>query len=162
MARIDYQSVQQYLKHQPEAAQKQLERVRRAIRKAVPRAEESISYQIPTFKLDGRALLYFAGFKQHYSLYPATAGVVARFGQELERHLVSKGTLRFSLSEPVPTGLIADIAKQRAREVAELEASKTRKAPSRVQKKTGKKKKKAAGRAAPKAVSQRRLRSARN
>jgi len=135
MAKTDYRSVDQYLKQQPAAARKQLERVRRAIQKAVPRAEEAISYQIPAFKLDGRALLYFAGWKEHFSLYPATAGVVARFGRELESHLVSKGTLRFPLSEPVPTALIAGIAKQRASE-AEARAGKV---SSKTSKKTAKK-----------------------
>ncbi len=149
MAKTDYQSVDQYLKLQPDAARKQLERVRRAIQKAVPRAEEAISYQIPTFKLHGRALLYFAGWKEHYSLYPATAGVVARFGKELKGFLVSKGTLRFSLSAPVPSALIAGIAKQRALEVGELGA---RRAPAKAAKKAGKKttKKAAKTRAAPK------------
>jgi uncharacterized protein YdhG (YjbR/CyaY superfamily) len=136
MAKTDYQSVDQYLKQQPDAARKQLERVRRAIQKAVPRAEEAISYQIPAFKLDDRALLYFAGWKEHFSLYPATAGVVARFGKALEGHLVSKGTLRFALSEPVPSRLIAGIASQRASEVAELGA---RKGARGTAKKTGKK-----------------------
>ena len=145
MAKTDYQSVDQYLKQQPDAARKQLERVRRAIRKAVPRAEEAISYQIPAFKLDGRALLYFAGWKEHYSLYPATAGVVARFGKELKGYLVSKGTLRFALSEPIPTQLIAGIASQRASEVAELEARKESRTPAK------KSAKKAIQRATPKA-----------
>ena len=145
MAKTDYQSVDQYLKQQPDAARKQLERVRRAIKKAVPRAEEAISYQIPAFKLDGRALLYFAGWKEHYSLYPATAGVVARFGKELKGYLVSKGTLRFALSEPVPTQLIAGIASQRASEVAELEARKGSRTPAK------KSAKKAIQRATPKA-----------
>jgi uncharacterized protein YdhG (YjbR/CyaY superfamily) len=145
MAKTDYQSVDQYLKQQPDAARKQLERVRRAIQKAVPRAEEAISYQIPAFKLDGRALLYFAGWKEHYSLYPATAGVVARFGKELKGYLVSKGTLRFALSEPVPTQLIAGIASQRASEVAELAARKGSRTPAK------KSAKKAIQRAAPKA-----------
>jgi uncharacterized protein YdhG (YjbR/CyaY superfamily) len=145
MAKTNYQSVDQYLKQQPAAAQKQLERVRRAIQKAVPRAEEAISYQIPAFKLDGRALLYFAGWKEHYSLYPATAGVVARFGKELKGYLVSKGTLRFALSEPVPTQLIAGIASQRASEVAELAARKGSRTSAK------KSAKKAIQRAAPKA-----------
>lgn len=145
MAKTDYQSVDQYLKQQPDAARKQLERVRRAIKKAVPRAEEAISYQIPAFKLDGRALLYFAGWKEHYSLYPATAGVVARFGKVLKGYLVSKGTLRFALSEPVPTQLIAGIASQRASEVAELEARKGSRTPAK------KSAKKAIQRATPKA-----------
>jgi uncharacterized protein YdhG (YjbR/CyaY superfamily) len=152
MAKTDYQSVDQYLKQQPDAARKQLERVRRAIQKAVPRAEEAISYQIPAFKLDGRALLYFAGWKEHYSLYPATAGVVDRFGKELKGYLVAKGTLRFPLSEPVPSQLIAGIAAQRASEVAELEARKGARGPA---KKAGKKAAKKAGKKAAKKATKR-------
>ena len=72
MAKTDFKSVDEYIASQPEAVQGVLERVRSTIRKAVPGAEEVISYQIPAYKLHGRAVLYFAGWKQHYSLYPAT------------------------------------------------------------------------------------------
>ncbi len=68
MAKTNYQSVGDYLASQPPAAQRALKRVRSAIRKAMPAAEEVISYQIPAYKLNGRAVLYFAGWKAHYSL----------------------------------------------------------------------------------------------
>ena len=118
MAAPAFDSVEDYIAAQPEATRRALARVRGAIRKAVPEAEESISYNMPTYKLGGRPLLYFAGWKRHYSLYPANARLVAAFPDELAPHKVSKGTLRFELSEPVPVKLIARIAKFRAQEVA--------------------------------------------
>jgi len=96
-----------------------LQRVRRSIRKAVPGAEESISYQIPTYKIRCERVLYFAGWKQHYSLYPATDLLVEAFKEELAPYTISKGTIRFPLSQPVPVKLIERIAKFRAKEAAE-------------------------------------------
>jgi uncharacterized protein YdhG (YjbR/CyaY superfamily) len=123
MARADYQSVDDYLAAQPEAARPALERVRATIRKALPGATEGISYQIPVYKLDGRMVLYFAGFQRHYSIYPATARVVGALEEELAGSLHSKATIRFSLVDAVPTRLIARIAKLRAAEVAARETA---------------------------------------
>ena len=119
MAKTAFKSVNEYIASQPEAAQRVLKRVRSTIRKAMPEAEEVISYQIPAYKLHGRPVLYFAGWKQHYSVYPSTAPVVAAFKDDLAPYEISKGTIRFPLSEPVPVRLIAGIAKLRAREAAE-------------------------------------------
>ncbi len=119
MAKTDFKSVDEYLATLPEDVQAILQRVRSAIRKAVPAAEEVISYQIPAYKLGGGRLLFFAGWKRHYSLYPATAGVVAALKDELAPYEISKGTIRFPLSEPVPVKLIERIAKLRAQEAAE-------------------------------------------
>jgi uncharacterized protein YdhG (YjbR/CyaY superfamily) len=83
-----------------------------------------ISYKIPAYKLRGGPLLYFAGWKKHYSLYPATARVVAAFKDDLAPYEVSKGTIRFSLSHPVPVTLIGHIAEFRATEVAKREKPK--------------------------------------
>jgi uncharacterized protein YdhG (YjbR/CyaY superfamily) len=77
-----------------------------------------ISYQIPAYKLPGGTVLYFAGWKQHFSLYPATGGLLRAFGDELAPYQVSKGTLRFPLSQPVPLKLIERIARFRAKEDA--------------------------------------------
>ncbi len=118
MRKANLQSMDEYISLQPAAAQIALERVRSAIGKAVQDAEECISYQIPAFKLDGRVLLYFAGWKEHYSVYPASDAMIAAFPGELERYRVSKGTLRFPLSESVPVKLIMRIAKFRAGELA--------------------------------------------
>jgi uncharacterized protein YdhG (YjbR/CyaY superfamily) len=111
--------VDEYIATQPEDAQPILKRVRGTIQKAVPRAEEVISYQIPAYKLNGGAVIYFAGWKEHYSLYPASDRLVKAFKSELARYKVSKGTIRFPLSEPVPAKLIASIAKFRAKETEE-------------------------------------------
>jgi uncharacterized protein YdhG (YjbR/CyaY superfamily) len=119
----EIESVDEYIAAQPEAAQPVLDRVRRTIRKAVPKAEESISYKIPTYKLHGERLLYFAGWKQHYSLYPATKRLVAALKEDLKPYEVVKSTVRFSLAEPVPAKLIERIAKFRAKEVAESKKS---------------------------------------
>jgi uncharacterized protein YdhG (YjbR/CyaY superfamily) len=122
--KTDFKSVDEYIASQPEAVQSILGRVRSAIREAVPRAEEVISYKIPTYKLHGSAVLYFAGWKQHYSLYPATERVVAAFKDELSSYEVKKGTIRFPLDQPVPVKLIGRIAKFRAKEVAGREKAK--------------------------------------
>jgi uncharacterized protein YdhG (YjbR/CyaY superfamily) len=124
MAKTDFKSVDQYIATHPEDVQAILKRVRSIIRKALPGAEEAISYQIPAFKLDGKAVLYFAGWKQHYSLYPATDPVVSALEDELAPYEVTKGTIRFPLSGPVPVRLIERIAKLRAKEAAQRAATK--------------------------------------
>jgi uncharacterized protein YdhG (YjbR/CyaY superfamily) len=118
MAKTDFKSVDEYIAMHPERVQSILRRVRSTIRKALPGAEEGISYQIPTYKLGGGAVLYFAGWKQHYSLYPSGERLVAAFKDELAPYEVEKGTIRFPLSEPVPVKLIERIAKFRAKEAA--------------------------------------------
>jgi uncharacterized protein YdhG (YjbR/CyaY superfamily) len=109
-------SVDEYIAAQPEAVRDILSRVRSIIRESVPEAEELISYKIPAYKLHGRPVLYFAGWKKHYSLYPVTERVVAAFKDELAAYEVNKGTIRFPLSQPVPVKLIEHIAKFRANE----------------------------------------------
>jgi uncharacterized protein YdhG (YjbR/CyaY superfamily) len=119
MAKTKFKCVDDYIATHPAGVQAILQRVRSTIRKAVPRAEEMISYQIPTYKLHGGYVVYFAGWRQHYSLYPATRRLVAAFKDDLAPYEVSKGTIRFRLLEPVPVRLIARIAKFLAKEAAE-------------------------------------------
>jgi len=126
MAKTDFTSVDEYIASHPRAVQRVLKRVRGIIRKAVPGADEVISYQIPAFKLRGRPVLYFAGWSHHYSLYPSTDRMVAAFRGALAPYQVSKGTIRFPLSEPVPAQLIEGLAKFRMKEVAESGKVKTR------------------------------------
>jgi uncharacterized protein YdhG (YjbR/CyaY superfamily) len=116
MAKTDFKSVDEYIAKHPEDVQLILQRVRSTIRKAVPGAEEVISYQIPAYKLRGGGVLYFAGWKQHYSLYPATDRLVAAFKDDLAPYEVNKSTIRFPLSKPVPVKLIERIARFRAKE----------------------------------------------
>ena len=125
MAKSPVKSVDDYIAAQPEAVRGVLQRVRKVIRKAVPGAEEMISYGIPAYKLHGTPVLFLAGWRQHYSLYPGTGKFVAAFKDDLARYQVSKGTIRFPLSEPIPVKLIERIAKLRAKEVAGREKAKS-------------------------------------
>jgi uncharacterized protein YdhG (YjbR/CyaY superfamily) len=118
MAKTGFKSVDEYISSQPAAIHATLGRVRNTIRRALPQAEEVISYQIPAYKLHGQPVLYFAGWKQHFSLYPASADLLAAFKDDIAPYVVSKGTIRFPLSHPVPVKLIGRIARFRAKEVA--------------------------------------------
>jgi uncharacterized protein YdhG (YjbR/CyaY superfamily) len=111
-------TVDDYLAAQPDATREVLSRVRAAIRKALPRAEEGIGYRIPVFKVAGRAVIYFAGWKAHWSLYPATAYVTQRLAEDLAPYAISKGTIRFPFDDKVPVRLVARVARLRAEEEA--------------------------------------------
>ncbi|HEV2992372.1 MAG TPA: DUF1801 domain-containing protein [Candidatus Angelobacter sp.] len=124
MAKTDFKSIDEYIASRPETIQDVLRQVRRIIRKALPKAEEVISYQIPAYRLHSKVVLYFAGWKNHYSLYPASGHLVEAFKEDLARYELSKGTIRFPLSEPIPAKLIGQIAKFRAKEAAEREKAK--------------------------------------
>src|SRR6185503_5902068 len=116
MAKTDFRSVDEYLAAQPPAVRAVLDRMRATIRKAVPAAEEIISYQIPAYRVDGGVALYFAVWKEHVSLYAVSGEMIAAVGDEIAPDVASKGTLRFPLSTPLPVRLIARIAKLRAAE----------------------------------------------
>ena len=116
MAKTNYQSVDEYIVAQPPETHATLRRVRAVIRKALPKSTEGISYQVPVYKVDGRMVMYFAGFKGHYSIYPATGVMLKTLKKQLAPHLHSKATLRFSYDEKVPATLITKIAKVRAAE----------------------------------------------
>jgi len=118
MAKTDFRSVDEYIAAQPKNVQVALRRVRSIVRKAVPAAVEVISYQMPTFKVAEGAFLCLGGWKEHYSLYPASDALVAACKGALTPYRVSKGTLRFPLSEPVPARLIERIAKFQAKDAA--------------------------------------------
>ncbi len=118
MAKTDYKSVDDYIAAQPAAAKPVLRQVREAIRGALPDAEERISYQIPSYRQGGGNAIYFAGWKAHYSLYPASQAMAEAFADALAPYEISKGTIRFRYDAPVPTALIARLARFRADEVA--------------------------------------------
>lgn len=120
-------SIDEYMGLQPVPVREKLEEVREVIRRAVPDAEETISYGMPAYKLHGRVILYFAGWKEHLSLYPGNARLVAELADELTQYEVRKGTIQFPLDKPVPAKLIARVAKHRAKEEADRQKG-TRKA----------------------------------
>ena len=93
-----------------------MEQIRSAIRSVVPDASEVISYRMPAFKHKGRMFLWCAAFRDHYSIYPYSEGLIAAVGEEITPHISGKGTLRFEIHEPVPVELIKKIAAARLAE----------------------------------------------
>ena len=106
-------NIDEYIAGFPNNVQEILEQVRMTIREAAPDAEETISYQIPTFTLKGKYLVYFAAYKKHIGLYPAPRGV-EKFKKELSLYEGGKGTVRFPLDKPIPFGLLKRIVKFRS------------------------------------------------
>ena len=103
-----------YIKTFPEDIQRILEKMRKTIRRAAPEAVESISYQIPTFKLNGN-LVWFAAFKKHIGFYPTSSGIQA-FKKELSPYKAAKGSVQFPLDKPIPYDLVEKIVKFRLKE----------------------------------------------
>ena len=107
-------TVDEYIAGFPKATRDALLQVRQAIRGVAPDAQESISYQMPAFKLHGRILVYFAAHTHHIGLYPAP---VEAFAKEFARYETSKGTVRFPLDKAMPVALIRRVVRYMAREV---------------------------------------------
>jgi uncharacterized protein YdhG (YjbR/CyaY superfamily) len=112
-------TITDYIEAQPEVVGSKLKQVRSAIQKAVPDAIEVIGYGMPGYKFMGKPMLYFAGFKQHYSLFAASGSFFALLKDELQEFDQRKGTIHFPLDKPVPVRLIGRIAKLRANGIAE-------------------------------------------
>jgi uncharacterized protein YdhG (YjbR/CyaY superfamily) len=119
--KVSFVSIDAYIASFPEETQKILEDIRTTIRAATPDAEETISYNMPTFTLNGHYLVYFAAFKKHIGFYPAPVGV-AEFEADLAAYESGKGTVKFPLDQPMPFDLIRKIVQFRARENLEQAA----------------------------------------
>jgi uncharacterized protein YdhG (YjbR/CyaY superfamily) len=104
-----FATVDEYIGSFPDDVRNILEEIRRRIRSAVPESAETISYQIPTFTLDGSAFVYVAGWKHHIAVYPIPTGDET-FEQELAPYRAAKGTLKFPLKQPIPYDLIERVA----------------------------------------------------
>lgn len=117
--------IDEYIHGFPANVQKILQKVRKTIKKAAPDAQEVISYQMPAFKLN-RIVVYFAGYQNHISLYPAPRGAAA-FKKELAEYAGGKGTVQFPLDQPVPYDLVTRIVKYRVEENAALENARSKK-----------------------------------
>ncbi|MBI3482100.1 MAG: DUF1801 domain-containing protein [Bacteroidetes bacterium] len=125
LATIKPKTVDDYIAGFPENVQEILEKVRATIRKAAPKAEEIISYQMPAFKLKGN-LVYFGGWKNHIGFYPTSSGTFT-FKKELSKYEGAKGSVKFPLDQPMPFGLITKIVKFRVKENLERSEAKTKK-----------------------------------
>jgi len=118
-------TIDEYIADFPKNVQPHLEKVRAAIRKAAPDAEEAIKYSMPTFVLNGN-LIHFAGWTSHVGLYPGSKPI-EMFKDELAKYEISKGTVRFPLDKPIPLGLIGKITKYCVKRNSERAAAKKHK-----------------------------------
>jgi len=107
-------TIDEYISLYPKNVQIIQERIRKAIRLTAPGAEETISYQIPTFRLKGN-LVHFAAYKNHIGFYPTSSPIEA-FKKELSPFETSRGTIRFPLDKPIPIALVKRIVKYRVRQ----------------------------------------------
>jgi uncharacterized protein YdhG (YjbR/CyaY superfamily) len=121
------QNMDKYIAGFPKDIQEILQKIRMTIKKAAPNAQETISYKMPTFNLDGQYLIYFAAYKKHIGLYPVPTGDDA-FNKEVAKYQAGKGTLHFPLDEPMPYKLISKIVKARAKENAAKASARGKKA----------------------------------
>src|SRR5437667_11282841 len=108
-------NVDDYLSRVPEDSRVALEKLRRTIKSMVPDAVEGISYQIPTFKYQGRMLVSYASFAEHCSFFPGAAPIEAH-RNELKSYQTSKGTIRFPASKHLPSALVNKLLKSRSEE----------------------------------------------
>jgi uncharacterized protein YdhG (YjbR/CyaY superfamily) len=108
-------SIDEYIATFPPDVQAILQKIRTTVAKAIPKAQEKISYRIPAFALDGD-VIYFAAFKKHIGVFPPVRD--AKLRKEVARYAGTKGNLQFPLTERIPYALIGRIAKARAKENA--------------------------------------------
>jgi uncharacterized protein YdhG (YjbR/CyaY superfamily) len=120
----EVKTVDEYLNLFPETQRKVLQRIRETIKQAAPAAEETISYGMPAYKLNG-ILVYFGGFKNHCSLFPGSGLLVKQFSSELKDYNTSKGTIQFQMEEPIPFTLIRKIVKERVKQNAAKQKTKS-------------------------------------
>lgn len=106
-------TIDEYLARLPAEQWSALEKLRKTIKAAAPRAEECFSYGLPAFRLDGRALVGFGAASNHCSFFPMDGTTVAAFKEELRDFDTSKGTIRFTLDKPLPASLVRKIVKAR-------------------------------------------------
>jgi uncharacterized protein YdhG (YjbR/CyaY superfamily) len=117
---INYKSIEEYIKTFPIEVQVKLQQIRNLVKKLAPTAVETISYGMPTFKLNGKNLVHFAGYKNHIGFYPTPSALVA-FEKELSIYKTSKGTAQFELDKELPIKLIEEMIKYRIEENIKLQ-----------------------------------------
>ncbi|HEY7131801.1 MAG TPA: DUF1801 domain-containing protein [Candidatus Limnocylindrales bacterium] len=109
-------TVDEYLAALPESQRSAMETLRATIRAAAPTADEVITYRMPGFRTHGRFLVSYDAFKTHYSLFPASHGVVTGLGDEIAPYLAGKGTIRFPASRPIPVDTVRKVIEIRVAE----------------------------------------------
>ena len=124
------ESIDDYLASLTPEKRGALEKLRRAIKAAAPKAEECISYQIPAFRLDGKVLVWFGAARGHLSFFPGAAPIKA-LAAELEDYETRKGTIHFSVGQPLPAALVRKLVRSRIAEYAKPKPKKRRGAQPR-------------------------------
>jgi len=115
MSRRQFKTVDEFIASFPKSVRDVLEELRRVIRESAPGAEETISYGIPTFDLNGRHLVHFSAYKHHVGFYPTSSGIEA-FKKELSSFKTSRGTVQFPLDKPIPFDLVRKIVRFRVKQ----------------------------------------------
>lgn len=110
-------NVGEYIATLPADAQKLVLKMRKTIKEAAPGAEESMGYGVPSFKLNGKQLVYYAAFRDHLGFYPGSSRAIRAFSKELIGYETAKGTVRFPFGKPVPWNLIKKIVAFRINEI---------------------------------------------
>ena len=109
--------IDDYIGQLPDDEAASLTALRRTVASAAPDAVEAISYSMPAFKLGKRVLIYYAAFKDHLSLFPASGSVMDKLGADLQSYFTGKGTLQFTPDKPLPDDLIRQIVAIRRDEI---------------------------------------------
>lgn len=109
-------TIDEYLDGVSDDKRAALEHLRQTIKAVAPRAEECISYQLPTFRLDGKGLVAFGAAAHHCALYPMSSATIAAHQDELKGYSTSKGTIRFQADHPLPDSLVRKLVEARIAE----------------------------------------------
>lgn len=114
---MSFKNIDEYIKTFPDSTQKILQKIRILVQKTAPESIETISYQMPTFKLNGKVLVHFAGYDHHIGLYATPTGH-KQFSKELSKYKQGKGSVQFPLDDEIPYDLIEKIVKFRVENVS--------------------------------------------
>jgi uncharacterized protein YdhG (YjbR/CyaY superfamily) len=112
-----YATVDDYMAHLPDDRRAAMDALRRAVAEAAPEATETIAYNMPALRLNGKFLVSYEAYKHHYSLFPWTDAMAAELGDDLKPYVFGKGTLQFPAGEPIPAGLVKRIVQFRLKEL---------------------------------------------
>lgn len=121
-------NIDEYIAGYPENVQAIMQKLRATMKKAAPKAEETIKYGMPTFMLNGN-LVYFAGAKKHIGVYPVPQTGSEKFKQDIAPYMAAKSTMQLPLDKPIPYGLVSQLVKLRVKENAERAKAKGKVAP---------------------------------
>ena len=129
-------AIDEYIAAFPPNVRRILKKVRASIRSAAPGASEGISYRIPTYKLNGRPLVYFAGFQEHIGFYPPVKGD-PKLEKDVSPYANEKGNLRFPLDQRIPYALISRVVRFKVKQIKAKASSRKGRRPSQPKKSEG-------------------------